>query len=67
VSGVLRLSGSASEIERYQKRFDEGQDVDFARANVDVHVVAGLLKLFLREMPEPLLSIELLSLSSMNI
>lgn len=63
VSGVLRLSGSASEIEKYQTRFDEGKDVDFARANVDVHVVAGLLKLFLREMPEPLLSIELLSLS----
>ena len=41
-----------------QERFDRGETVDFALYN-DVHVPAVILKTFLRELPEPLLTFEL--------
>ena len=41
-----------------QERFDRGETVDFAAYN-DVHVPAVILKTFLRELPEPLLTFEL--------
>jgi hypothetical protein len=55
VEGIFRLSGSANKIESYKDEFDLGLDVDLSTCE-DPHVVSGLLKLYLREMPEPLLT-----------
>jgi Rho GTPase-activating protein 1 len=57
--GIFRLSGQASELVALREKIDRGEDVDF---NVEVqqpHVVAALLKLWLRELPEPLLTFKL--------
>jgi len=50
--GVFRLSGSSSEIKEYTDILDEGQEVNFR--NADVHAVTGVLKLFLRSLPDSL-------------
>eukprot|EP01094_Clydonella_sp_ATCC50884_P000560 TRINITY_DN10436_c0_g1_i1.p1 TRINITY_DN10436_c0_g1~~TRINITY_DN10436_c0_g1_i1.p1 ORF type:complete len:478 (+),score=125.25 TRINITY_DN10436_c0_g1_i1:118-1551(+) len=52
--GIFRKSGSALAIQELKKRFDKGENVDLTAVD-DPHAVAGLLKLFFREMPEPLL------------
>ncbi|PRP88153.1 rho GTPase-activating protein 24-like [Planoprotostelium fungivorum] len=68
--GIFRMSGSAGEIETYRHHFDKGKSVNFGtpahsrdpqdpNPPVDPHVVAGLLKLYLRELPEPLITYEL--------
>eukprot|EP00005_Dracoamoeba_jomungandri_P002096 CAMPEP_0174253966 /NCGR_PEP_ID=MMETSP0439-20130205/3325_1 /TAXON_ID=0 /ORGANISM="Stereomyxa ramosa, Strain Chinc5" /LENGTH=987 /DNA_ID=CAMNT_0015335303 /DNA_START=51 /DNA_END=3011 /DNA_ORIENTATION=- len=56
--GIFRLSGSAVLIEKYVERFDTGEDVDLSEEK-DPHAVAGLLKLYFRDLPEPLLTYEL--------
>jgi RhoGAP domain/Variant SH3 domain/N-terminal or F0 domain of Talin-head FERM len=53
VEGIFRLSGSATEIQALKKKYNAGEQVDL-NAVLDPHVVCGLLKLWLREMPEPL-------------
>eukprot|EP01137_Pigoraptor_chileana_P017403 Opistho-2@75422 len=58
MEGIFRLSGAASQIQKYKEKFDKGEKVDLEECN-DPHVVAGLFKLFLREMPEPLLTFSL--------
>lgn len=56
--GIFRLSGSAVAIEGFKRAFNEGQDVDLNNC-LDIHVVCGLLKQFLRELREPLLTFDL--------
>jgi len=56
--GIFRLSGSATAIESLKRSFNEGQDVDLSKCP-DTHIVCGLLKQFLRELREPLLTFEL--------
>jgi len=51
--GLLRIPGSVDEIQYFRRLFDEGKEVDFRTASV--HDVAGLLKEFLRKLPEPLI------------
>ena len=75
IEGIFRKSGSASQIEYFKDQFDQGfqllfitlcllylywtgVDVDL-KSCPDPHTVAGLLKLYLRELPEPLLSFDL--------
>jgi hypothetical protein len=53
VEGIFRLSGNAVRVREIKTQFDRGQDVDLSK-ETDPHVVAGLIKLFLRELPEPL-------------
>eukprot|EP00123_Amoebidium_parasiticum_P009817 comp19725_c0_seq1/m.23507 comp19725_c0_seq1/g.23507 ORF comp19725_c0_seq1/g.23507 comp19725_c0_seq1/m.23507 type:complete len:553 (-) comp19725_c0_seq1:585-2243(-) len=55
LEGIFRLSGTASEITAYKDRLDNGEDVDFSEER-NAHNVAGLTKLYLRELPEPLLT-----------
>eukprot|EP00004_Rigifila_ramosa_P005879 TRINITY_DN16539_c0_g1_i1.p1 TRINITY_DN16539_c0_g1~~TRINITY_DN16539_c0_g1_i1.p1 ORF type:complete len:587 (-),score=130.60 TRINITY_DN16539_c0_g1_i1:76-1641(-) len=56
--GIFRLSGGMSEIQALKLRFDRGENVDLNSVR-DPHVVTGLLKLYLREMPEPVITYEL--------
>ncbi|KAF2071712.1 hypothetical protein CYY_006973 [Polysphondylium violaceum] len=53
VEGIFRLSGANSQIKSLRQGFDAGEDVDLEDVE-DVHTVAGLLKLYLRELPTPL-------------
>lgn len=55
VEGIYRLSGSRTDIDVYKERFNSGEDVNFSEES-DPHAVAGVLKLYLRELPEPLLT-----------
>ena len=45
-------------IEGFKRAFNEGQDVDLNNC-LDIHVVCGLLKQYLRELREPLLTFDL--------
>jgi len=56
--GVFRLSGSLIEIKTLKKKIDCGLAPPF-EDDVDVHVLTGLIKMYLRELPEPLLTYEL--------
>lgn len=56
--GIFRISGDALEIEAYKQAFDSNVDVEF-KAGTDVHVVSSLMKLYLRELPEPLLTFDM--------
>ncbi|KAI9486244.1 MAG: hypothetical protein EXX96DRAFT_36655 [Benjaminiella poitrasii] len=60
--GIYRLSGSSLQVSQLKQKFCEQGDVDLLREDttVDVHVVAGLLKLWLRELPVNILTDELL-------
>ncbi|KAM3583728.1 Rho GTPase activating protein [Umbelopsis sp. WA50703] len=51
--GIYRQSGSTSVINELRQRFDRDGDYNILETNVyyDVHAVAGLLKLWLRELP----------------
>jgi hypothetical protein len=55
--GIFRVPGNAEEIRAIKKRYDKGKKVDLEGR--DLHTVAGVLKLFFRELPEPLLTYEL--------
>lgn len=52
------MCGSSNDIEAYKQRYDDGEDVNIDTCP-DIHIVCGLLKLWLREMPEPILTFEL--------
>uniref|UniRef100_A0A6P7FZ33 Unconventional myosin-IXb-like isoform X6 n=1 Tax=Diabrotica virgifera virgifera TaxID=50390 RepID=A0A6P7FZ33_DIAVI len=55
--GIYRKSGVSSKIKELKNRMDENpEEVEFER--YQVHVLASVLKSFLREMPEPLLTFE---------
>eukprot|EP00026_Physarum_polycephalum_P004986 Phypoly_transcript_05012.p1 GENE.Phypoly_transcript_05012~~Phypoly_transcript_05012.p1 ORF type:complete len:624 (+),score=137.22 Phypoly_transcript_05012:112-1983(+) len=58
MEGVFRKSGSVVLMNQYKAKFDNGEPVDFSDVS-DPHIVAGLLKMFIREYPEPLLTFEL--------
>ena len=60
--GLFRVSAPESRLRLLRQQYSEAQPAAaaaLAREGEDVHVVAGLLKWFLRQLPEPLLSFEL--------
>jgi hypothetical protein len=57
--GLYRLSGENRIIATLREGLDNGLEPAAVLANVDVHNITGLFKLFLREMPEPLIPFEL--------
>jgi hypothetical protein len=57
--GIYRLSGHFAVIQELKERFNTGHDVDLLGSVSDVNVVAGLLKQYLRELKEPLLTFAL--------
>lgn len=56
--GIFRLNGAAATIRTLKERFNNEYDVDLVNSETyyDVHAVAGLLKLYLREIPTLILS-----------
>ena len=60
--GIFRMSGSNVVIKGLKKRFNAEGDFDFLGPDekyYDVHAVASLLKLYLRELPQPVLTRDL--------
>jgi len=59
--GIFRLSGSNTVIKALRDRFNTEGDVDLVedQRNYDIHAVASLLKLYLRELPASILTREL--------
>ncbi|XP_035804611.1 rho GTPase-activating protein 24-like [Amphiprion ocellaris] len=51
--GLFRQPGQASLVKQLQEAFDSGERPSFD-SSTDVHTVASLLKLYLRQLPEPL-------------
>ncbi|XP_077361996.1 rho GTPase-activating protein 24-like isoform X2 [Festucalex cinctus] len=51
--GLFRQPGRATLVKELQEAFDAGERPSFD-SNTDVHTVASLLKLYLRQLPEPL-------------
>ncbi|KAI9313262.1 hypothetical protein BX666DRAFT_758859 [Dichotomocladium elegans] len=60
--GIYRLSGSAVKIKMLKEQFDQAADVCLLNSDeyLDIHAVAGVLKLWLRELPGNVLTQELL-------
>lgn len=59
--GLYRLSGSNSTMKALRERFNQEGDVNLlasTKEDYDVHVVAGLLKMWLRELPTSVLTRE---------
>ncbi|XP_060803118.1 active breakpoint cluster region-related protein [Amyelois transitella] len=53
--GVYRISGSASDLNRLKKSFEtNAYEAEQLLKEVDIHSVTGVLKLYLRELPEAL-------------
>ncbi|XP_033115007.1 rho GTPase-activating protein 17-like isoform X2 [Anneissia japonica] len=57
--GLFRLAGSQSKVKKLKAMFDSWVEIDMAEYETDLHAVAGILKMYLRELPEPLLTNEL--------
>ncbi|KAG0204588.1 hypothetical protein BGX28_003527 [Mortierella sp. GBA30] len=59
--GIYRLNGSAAMIKSLKERFNHDGDVALLAEEqyYDIHAVAGLLKLFLRDLPSSVLTREL--------
>ncbi|XP_068439692.1 rho GTPase-activating protein 22-like [Clinocottus analis] len=52
--GLFRMPGQANLVKELQEAFDCG-DKPLFDSNTDIHTVASLLKLYLRELPEPVI------------
>lgn len=59
--GIYRLNGSSAVIKSLKDRYNHDGDFDLLGSNdyYDIHAVAGLLKLFLRDLPTSVLTREL--------
>ncbi|XP_067225669.1 rho GTPase-activating protein 44 isoform X1 [Chanodichthys erythropterus] len=56
--GLFRVAPSASKLKKLKASLDCGV-LDFQEYSVDPHAIAGALKSYLRELPEPLLTFDL--------
>ncbi|KAJ7387341.1 hypothetical protein OS493_004332 [Desmophyllum pertusum] len=58
--GIYRLSGATSEVRRLKEAFDNNSQSALVQvAEADIHAVAGLLKMYLRDLPEPVFTDDL--------
>mmetsp|Transcript_14683 Transcript_14683/g.41773 ORF Transcript_14683/g.41773 Transcript_14683/m.41773 type:complete len:908 (-) Transcript_14683:200-2923(-) len=58
VEGIFRVSGSVARVKALKERFDKGENVDLDSI-MEPHCVSGCLKLFLRELTDPVCTFEL--------
>ncbi|XP_068610518.1 SH3 domain-binding protein 1 [Brachionichthys hirsutus] len=56
--GLFRLAAAASVVKRLKCCLDQ-ETVEYSEFSMDPHAVAGALKCYLRELPEPLMTFEL--------
>ncbi|KAK9506129.1 hypothetical protein O3M35_008120 [Rhynocoris fuscipes] len=56
--GIYRKSGVSSKVRELKSRMEEGKIETIQFEHYQVHVLASVLKSFLREMPEPLLTFD---------
>ncbi|XDV43944.1 hypothetical protein PO909_012324, partial [Leuciscus waleckii] len=56
--GLFRVAPSASKLKKLKASLDCGV-LDFQEYSIDPHAIAGALKSYLRELPEPLLTFDL--------
>uniref|UniRef100_A0A8P4G8Q6 Rho-GAP domain-containing protein n=1 Tax=Dicentrarchus labrax TaxID=13489 RepID=A0A8P4G8Q6_DICLA len=55
VDGIYRVSGNLATIQKLRFIVDQEEDLDLDHSQwEDIHVVTGALKMFFRELPEPL-------------
>ncbi|KAK5638219.1 hypothetical protein RI129_012514 [Pyrocoelia pectoralis] len=61
VDGIYRLSGVTSNIQKLRNAFDEDRVPDLYTEDIlqDIHSVASLLKMYFRELPNPLCTYQL--------
>ncbi|XP_060576967.1 active breakpoint cluster region-related protein-like [Ruditapes philippinarum] len=53
--GIYRVSGVTSEVQHFKKLFDKNNVAANVQAEeADIHAITGVLKLYFRELPEPL-------------
>ncbi|KAI8879607.1 RhoGAP-domain-containing protein [Backusella circina FSU 941] len=57
--GIYRIPGSTITVNKLRAVFNEGCDIDFNITKPDPHAVGTLLKMYLRELPEPIVPFEL--------
>lgn len=58
-SGLFRIAAVQSEVKNVRALYDKGLDPDLLDIAPDPHVSTNLLKMYFRELPEPLLTYEL--------
>lgn len=58
VEGIFRRTANATRLKEVQKMFNEGQAVDFGQVG-DIHIPAVILKTFLRELQQPIMTFDL--------
>ncbi len=57
--GIYRVSGFNDTIEELKLAFDRGDNIDFNEWKYnDIHIICSLLKLFLRQLPIPLITFD---------
>ncbi|XP_050961704.1 rho GTPase-activating protein 27 isoform X2 [Labeo rohita] len=55
IDGIYRVSGNLAVIQKLRYKADHEEDLDLEDGQwEEIHVITGALKLFLRELPEPL-------------
>lgn len=61
VDGIYRLSGITSNIQRLRRGFDEERIPDLGNPEVrqDIHAMSSLVKMYFRELPNPLCTYQL--------
>lgn len=61
IDGIYRLSGITSNIQRLRRSFDEERVPDLGNPEMkkDIHAVSSLLKMYFRELPNPLCTYQL--------
>ncbi|TFJ98647.1 prefoldin subunit 6 [Platysternon megacephalum] len=68
--GIYRVSGNKSEMESLQRQFDQDHSLDLAEKDFTVNTVAGAMKSFFSELPDPLvpynMQIELVEAHKIN-
>lgn len=63
LQGVFRVPGNKNKMRDYELRFDrDGGTVDFVKSD-DEHMVASIFKMFLRDLPEPVMPYNLFELT----
>lgn len=52
--GIYRVSGNKAEMESIQRQFDQDSNLDLVEKDFSVNTVAGAMKSFFSELPDPL-------------